>query len=211
MFAPISNSISLIFEYPSCVVSQQYNMSFSFLFFLIQQQFWGTAEKDTSRLDSAIFEDLNRYCWNQQTNGLNGGINNSQTPINTDGQIYTLTVLNGSEQWLRKDNNDNQTNPSLDLDTLLGNFQGYVKSEYDDQGYVKSEYDDSGFGTEHKDDGIIMNQQGQQQASQQQQQTIVINSSTNMTNYTTNNNNDWHIADHNNTEQVSLIDDFIYV
>lgn len=45
-------------------------------------QFWG-AEKDTSRLESAIFEDLNRYCWSQQNNA--NGISNQTN--NTDGQV----------------------------------------------------------------------------------------------------------------------------
>lgn len=45
-------------------------------------QFWG-AEKDTSRLESAIFEDLNRYCWSQQNNA-NGMANQTN---NTDGQV----------------------------------------------------------------------------------------------------------------------------
>lgn len=53
--------------------------------------FW-SCDKDTVRLETAILEDLNKYCWSQQ-----------EDP-STDGHIYTLTVLNGVEQnptWYR--------------------------------------------------------------------------------------------------------------
>lgn len=148
---------------------------------------------------------------------------------NTDGQIYTLTVLNGSEQWLKKEITEPSALP-LDLDTLLGGFPGYIKSEYS--------YEDSGFGTE-KQDEIIMggghHQQQQQQQSQaptqsphlaqhnshQQQSPLPVtsNHSTNLSSFhssesissnnpssntNNNNNNDWQMADHNHsTEQVS--------
>ncbi|XP_037811575.1 hybrid signal transduction histidine kinase A [Lucilia sericata] len=59
--------------------------------------------------------------------------------ISTDGQIYTLTVLNGNEPWLKRDS-DAHLNSTLDLDSLLGTFPGYIKSEYP--------YDDSGFSTD---------------------------------------------------------------
>lgn len=69
------------------------------------------------------------------------------------------------------------------MDSLLNNFPTYVKSEF--------HYDDSGFSTEHKEDVINQN--------------VVTNSVVNSTNLNSyqNNNNDWHIADHNNTEQDS--------
>ncbi|KAJ6635164.1 hypothetical protein Bhyg_13747 [Pseudolycoriella hygida] len=139
--------------------------------------FWG-AEKDTSRLESAIFEDLNRYCWSQQNNS--NGLSNQ--PNNTDGQIYTLTVLNGTEPWLRIDNTPDQPTPALDFDSMLGNnFPGYVKTEYT--------YDDSGFGTDNKDELI---------AQSQHQQSITVTNNINSTNMSfQNNNNDWQMADHN--------------
>uniref|UniRef100_A0AAG5D007 C2H2-type domain-containing protein n=1 Tax=Anopheles atroparvus TaxID=41427 RepID=A0AAG5D007_ANOAO len=150
-------------------------------------QFWGS-DKDSNRLDPGMFEDLNRYCWIQQNNNNNNN-NNSTTSNNnnnnnnnnngalnnqvadTDGQIYTLTVLNGApEPWvLRKDPTTSEpTAPAsnLDLDTILGGFPGYVKTEC-------FSYDDSGFGTDHhaKDD---QHQQQQQQQQQHQQQHLLV-------------------------------------
>lgn len=51
-----------------------------FFFYL---KFWG-AEKDSNRLESAIFEDLNRYCWSNQANNISGSSNQI---TNTDGQV----------------------------------------------------------------------------------------------------------------------------
>lgn len=91
-------------------------------------------------------------CSNSQTaittssSSLNTAPQITQTPlnndgsissvINTDGQIYTLKVLNGTESWLKREP-DSQLNNTLDLDSLLNSFHGYIKSEYS--------YDDSGF------------------------------------------------------------------
>lgn len=186
---------------------------------LFHFQFWNN-EKDTDRLESTIFEDLDRYCWatsantthvappnathhlehtllsavqdsridlnttTTTTNHTNTNTNNNNSHSNShcgmptvtsasnltltstsatavtpapplsndehlsanaistnssDGQIYTLTVLNGAESWLKREV-DTQLNSSLDLDSILGTFPGYIKSEYP--------YDDSGFCTD---------------------------------------------------------------
>lgn len=152
--------------------------------------------------------------------------------ISTDGQIYTLTVLNGNEPWLKRDT-DNQLNSTLDLDSLLGTFPGYIKSEYP--------YDDSGFSTDgckdvNSDTSNVMNSSsnngnsgggmGGNQRLPSLINTISVTSSGagggngNVTNATDsvatalsigqqldqfhNNNNDWHMTDHNN-EQVSQL------
>lgn len=124
-------------------------------FFKKKKQFWG-AEKDANRFDSTIFEDLNRYCWTQQNSTSDLG---SQV-CNTDGQIYTLTVLNGNEPWLlsqqqepnlvqRKvcDTAEETPTQALDFDSLLNTFPGYIKTDYT--------YDDSGFSTDKQDDILI--------------------------------------------------------
>lgn len=49
-------------------------------------QFWGT-DKDINKLDSTIFDDLNR-CWNQQSGGGDIG---SQVG-NTDGQVKLVMI-----------------------------------------------------------------------------------------------------------------------
>ncbi|KAI5634811.1 zinc-finger double domain-containing protein [Phthorimaea operculella] len=59
-------------------------------------------DRERDRLsDVAMLEDLNKYYWNTQDNEINGTNNCTDTAIsnklisnNTDGQIYTLTVLN---------------------------------------------------------------------------------------------------------------------
>lgn len=58
-----------------------------FNYFNMIPQFWG-AEKDTSRIESAIFEDLNRYCWSQQNNS---GVLSNQSG-NTDGQVKNIYI-----------------------------------------------------------------------------------------------------------------------
>lgn len=55
---------------------------------IIKLQFWG-AEKETHRLETAIFDDLNRYCWNQQSNNLTttNSPSSSGQVVNPDGQV----------------------------------------------------------------------------------------------------------------------------
>ncbi|XP_058455051.1 zinc finger protein sens [Malaya genurostris] len=185
-------------------------------------QFWGP-DKDANRLDQTMFDDINRYCWIQQQNNGAGQPTGSNPVSNavtdTDGQIYTLTVLNGNpEPWvLRKDHNASEPPPpasNLDLDTILGGFPGYVKTEC-------FSYDDSGFGTDHHGKEDPQHQQQQQhhllsQHQQQQQQqhlhqqvqqipvtstNIVLSNSlmdpSSVIAYQNNNNNDWQMSDHN--------------
>ncbi|KAL9696904.1 hypothetical protein quinque_000345 [Culex quinquefasciatus] len=184
-------------------------------------QFWGP-DKDANRLDQTMFDDINRYCWIQQQGSGPGqqpqqqaGGAVSNTVADTDGQIYTLTVLNGApEPWvLRKDPSAAEPPPpasNLDLDTILGGFPGYVKTEC-------FSYDDSGFGTDHhgKEDQQqqLLNQQQQQQHQHQQhlhqqvQQIPVTSTNIVLSNslmdpnsviaYQNNNNNDWQMSDHN--------------
>lgn len=74
-------------------------------------------DKDTVKIETAILEDLNKYCWTndevngvvqikQQTTNSSSSGNSNTNSTNTDGQIYTtLTVLNGLEQtptWYRQ-------------------------------------------------------------------------------------------------------------
>lgn len=90
--------------------------------------FW-SCDKDTVRIETAILEDLNKYCWSQQEDA------------GTDGHIYTLTVLNGPDQnasWYRpplsslgivkEEDGNSMTSPAsleqiqqnaLDIDSIL--------------------------------------------------------------------------------------------
>lgn len=203
------------------------------IFFFYSFQFWGT-DKDPNRLDAGVFEDLNRFCWTQQQQQhqhqppplphQQPGLTNGNVPGfhgSTDGQIYTLTVLNGSEQWLKKEITESTSLP-LDLDTLLGGFPGYIKSEYS--------YEDSGFGTENnnKAEELLMSHHQNvvhqphllgQQHPHSPLPPVTVNPNTNSTNLgafhdpsntsttsSSNNsstsNNDWQMADHNHNTEV---------
>ncbi|XP_036674608.3 zinc finger protein 853 [Drosophila suzukii] len=238
-------------------------------------EFWHQ-DKDSSRLDSSsIFEDLDRYCWQQQpvtASASNGGSASTNQPSptspqghlqqqqqqhqqhqqqqhqqlqqqqqqpnassssaassgagsssdtissldTTDGQIYTLTVLNGGEPWLKRSEAE-QLPTSLDLDSLLGSFPGYIKSEYP--------YDDSGFSTDGKDvigngtDGLSSISQAQNQQGQQTQQTLPSlvtaislaggNDLGQQLAQFQNNNNDWHMADHNTETEQSTAESLL--
>lgn len=166
-----------------------------------------------------MFDDLNRYCWHQPvpaSSTSNQAVSSADSNLNTDGHIYTITVLNGGGSetpWMRKDAIE-PTAPSLDLDTILGGFSGYSKAGC-------FNYDDSGFATDHNKADVVQ----QRQHSQHQQQLVMQSQSRQQPNQvqsptTTNvilgssdtgthvlasfpiNNNDWHMSDHN-TEQVS--------
>ncbi|RZC34150.1 hypothetical protein BDFB_007561 [Asbolus verrucosus] len=105
--------------------------------------FW--SDKETVRIETAILEDLNKYCWStEEGNGV--AANNSKGGSNTDGQIYTLTVLNGIDQnatWYRpplsaigivKEEDVSISSPSsmehlqagLDIDSILSIIPGQI-------------------------------------------------------------------------------------
>jgi hypothetical protein len=76
------------------------------------EQFWGAEKETQQRLESAIFEDLNRYCWNQQNNAANISISSAtanssssagpQVINNGDGQVHSAeqTILFAAFYWL---------------------------------------------------------------------------------------------------------------
>uniref|UniRef100_A0A0A9YW16 Sal-like protein 1 n=1 Tax=Lygus hesperus TaxID=30085 RepID=A0A0A9YW16_LYGHE len=91
-------------------------------------------------IDSSVLDELNS--WTQEAQGVKGD--------NTDGAIYTLTVLNGADQnsWFKSEEKEEKlpANSTLDLDSLLthvipsnfgSNFPTEVKTEYT--------FEDSGF------------------------------------------------------------------
>lgn len=98
-------------------------------------------DRDRDRLDSGMLEDLNKYYWNQDSE-INGTHPCADTAIsnklinNTDGQIYTLTVLNpdisetsSSRYWVKEEDVSISSPadiepPSLDLESIL-NMNGF--------------------------------------------------------------------------------------
>lgn len=175
--------------------------------------FW--SDKETVRIETAILEDLNKYCWNsEEANGV-GQISpgKSNTTTTTDGQIYTLTVLNGIDQtatWYRLPKEEESiSSPSsmehlqqgLDIDSILNimptqmnnfnnNFNESTMSPNTD-GLIKSEtytYEDSGF-ADNKDE--ITNS------------LIIDTPMLEAHDSFNNNNNDWKLANNNTTSTSS--------
>ncbi|XP_049887281.1 zinc finger and BTB domain-containing protein 14 [Pectinophora gossypiella] len=101
-------------------------------------------DRDRDRLETAMLEDLNKYYWNTQDGEINGTnpctdttISNKLISNNTDGQIYTLTVLNqdinetSSNRYWGKEEDVSMSSPtdieqqsSLDLESIL-NMNGF--------------------------------------------------------------------------------------
>ncbi|XP_047523360.1 zinc finger protein MSN2 [Pieris napi] len=92
-------------------------------------------DRDRDRLETAMLEDLNKFYWNQD-NEISGthpctdtAISNKLISNNTDGQIYTLTVLN-QDNWVKDEDvsmsspADIEPNSSLDLESIL-NMNGF--------------------------------------------------------------------------------------
>nr|CAI5829540.1 unnamed protein product [Callosobruchus analis] len=137
--------------------------------------FW--SDKETVRIETAILEDLNKYCWStEEAGGVEQQLSHEKSSTqNTDGQIYTLTVLNGIDQsatWYRPPKEDESiSSPSsmehlqagLDIDTFLNIIPGQLNnySNYSEgtmspntDGLIKSEtytYEDSGFADNKED------------------------------------------------------------
>ncbi|KPI93313.1 PREDICTED: zinc finger and BTB domain-containing protein 5 [Papilio xuthus] len=100
-------------------------------------------DRDRDRLETAMLEDLNKFYWNQDSD-INGAhpctdtaISNKLISNNTDGQIYTLTVLNQdmgepnpNRYWAKEEDvsmsspTDIEQQSSLDLESIL-NMNGF--------------------------------------------------------------------------------------
>lgn len=99
-------------------------------------------DRDRDRLETAMLEDLNKFYWNQDSEinthaCADTAISNKLISNNTDGQIYTLTVLNqdihepGANRYWGKEEDvsmssptDIENNPALDLESIL-NMNGF--------------------------------------------------------------------------------------
>lgn len=60
------------------------------------KQFWGAEKETQQRLESAIFEDLNRYCWNQQ-NAANASTSSTSTNVSSSHNNSGSQVLGNSD------------------------------------------------------------------------------------------------------------------
>lgn len=171
--------------------------------------FW--TDKDTVKLETAILEDLNKYCWSSDE-ASNSVVHNAKT--NTDGHIYTtLTVLNnGMDQtptWYRppltaKEEESSMSSPNsmelqanLDIDSILSIMPSQINgfnNNYNDtnispntDGLIKSEtytYEDSGYADNKEElaNSMIID-------------TPLLEAHDNFNN----NNNDWKLTNQNTT------------
>ncbi|KAK9869889.1 hypothetical protein WA026_003609 [Henosepilachna vigintioctopunctata] len=171
--------------------------------------FW--SDKDTVKLETAILEDLNKYCWS--TEEASNSVVHTKT--NTDGHIYTtLTVLNNgidqSATWYRppisvvKEEETSISSPNsmelqanLDIDSILSIMPGQINgfnNNYNEgtlspntDGLIKSEtytYEDSGFADNKEElaNSLIID-------------TPLLEAHDNFNN----NNNDWKLTNQNTT------------
>lgn len=179
--------------------------------------FW-SCDKDTVRLETAILEDLNKYCWSQQDDA------------GTDGHIYTLTVLNGVDQnasWYRpplssigivKEEDASMSSPSsleqmqqntLDIDSILN----IIPASHQINGYSSSGNNTvylAGNGEQtlntSNTDGLIKSEtytyedSGYADAKDELANSMIIDTPMLEAHdgYNNNNNNDWKLNNNNN-------------
>ncbi|CAH0557839.1 unnamed protein product [Brassicogethes aeneus] len=183
-----------------------------------EASFWN--DKETVRIETAILEDLNKYCWNtDDSNGvvqINANKNNNN---NTDGQIYTLTVLNGIDQnatWYRqplnaivKDEEGSVSSPTsmehlqsgLDIESILsimpGTINGFTGTYSEGtmspntDGLIKSET------YTYEDSGFADNKEELANSLIIDTPLLEAHDSFN------NNNNDWKLTNNNTTNSTS--------
>lgn len=202
-----------------------------------ESHFW--SDKETVRIETAILEDLNKYCWsNDDTNSVvqinpnkpatpttintnNNNTNTNNNNNNSDGQIYTLTVLNGIDQnatWYRQpltaivkeEDAASMSSPSsmehlqagLDIDSILSIMPTQINgfnNNYNDStmspntdGLIKSET------YTYEDSGFADNKE-------ELANTLIIDTPLLEAHdsFNNNNNNDWKLSNNNNTTSSS--------
>ncbi|KAH0553924.1 zinc finger E-box-binding homeobox 1 isoform X2 [Cotesia glomerata] len=176
--------------------------------------YWGTSDdvKDGQQTCNILLEDLNKYCWTTHANpqcrdDVNDTEGHHQNPHhrvsvgndrhqNTDGAIYTLTVLNNETNSMDgldcckspvASNNDSWTlRPNLDLDAIL-NLE-----------------------SSHPDADSVHDVQNSAEIARNNERYHII-STTPSSQYATDdsgfverdNNNDWKLSDQNHLQEVS--------
>ncbi|XP_059049049.1 uncharacterized protein LOC131844240 [Achroia grisella] len=192
-------------------------------------------DRDRDRLDSAMLEDLNKFYWNQD-NEINGTHPCTDTTIsnklisNTDGQIYTLTVLNqdinepSTNRYWPKEEDVSMSSPtdieqpsSLDLDSILS-MNGFPNDFNQDLTKVDEFTYEDGDSESQNTDMTSSNlvkvepytyEDNDFQTSDKKDEnlnTIVGNAAILETqDEFNNNNNDWKVTDHNTESNESLL------
>lgn len=194
-------------------------------------------DRDRDRLETAMLEDLNKYYWNQDSD-LNGpqpcgdtAISNKLISNNTDGQIYTLTVLNqdinepNTNRYWGKEEEVSISSPadieqqtSLDLESIL-NMNGFPNDFNQDPILPKVEpfnYDDAS--NENQSTDLDSNALVKVETFNYEDSEFITNDNKDDTNSSiicppilesqvefNNNNNDWKLTDQNTETNDSLL------
>lgn len=193
-------------------------------------------DRDRDRLDSGMLEDLNKFYWNQESD-INGAhpcadtaISNKLINNNTDGQIYTLTVLNqdmsdtSSSRYWGKEEEVSISSPadieqpsSLDLEAILS-INGFTNDFSQDLPKVEGfTYDDTESESQNTDlstsnlvkvepfsydDNEFSNIDKKEDS---RSPSIISTPSLLESQEYNNNNNDWKITDQNTESNESLL------
>ncbi|CAG9575788.1 unnamed protein product [Danaus chrysippus] len=194
-------------------------------------------DRDRDRIETAMLEDLNKYYWNQE-NDINGthpcsdtAISNKLISNNTDGQIYTLTVLNQdinetntNRYWVKEEDVsmsspiDVEQNPSLDLESIL-NMNGFPNDFSQDtlssnilpkvENFNYEDGESETQTTELSSNNLVKIEpfnydDTEFQSSDKKDDSIISNPTLLEVEYN-NNNNDWKLTDQNTESNESLL------
>lgn len=192
-------------------------------------------DRDRERLDSGMLEDLNKYYWNQESE-INGTHPCTDTAIsnklinNTDGQIYTLTVLNhdisepsSNRYWGKEEDvsisspTDIEQQSSLDLESIL-NMNGFPNDFSQDlpkvEGFNYEETETDSQSADLNSTNLIKVEPYTYEDSEfsnnkkaDPHSPSIINTPTLLESQVefNNNNNDWKITDQNTESNESLL------
>lgn len=184
--------------------------------------FWG--DKETVRIETAILEDLNKYCWStEQDTAATNSITQNKTSNTTDGHIYTLTVLNGIDQsatWYRpplttiiKEEDTSVSSPNsiehlpagLDIDSILSIIPSQING-------FNNNYNETGLNSTNTD-GLIKSEtytyddSGFADNKDELANALIIDTplleAHDGFNNNNNNNNDWKLSNNNNNNNSS--------
>ncbi|XP_023934421.1 uncharacterized protein LOC112043312 [Bicyclus anynana] len=195
-------------------------------------------DRDRDRIESAMLEDLNKYYWSQDNemsthSCTDTTISNKLISNNTDGQIYTLTVLNQdinetntNRYWVKEEDvsmsspTDMEQNPSLDLETIL-NMNGFPNDFSQDslntlpkvENFNYEDGDSENPSTELSTSNLVKiepfaydeNEYQSNDKKDESTHSPIIVTPTMLEVEYNNNNNDWKLSDQNTESNESLL------
>ncbi|KAK0163217.1 hypothetical protein PV327_006922 [Microctonus hyperodae] len=180
--------------------------------------YWGTDDSKEQQTCNILLEDLNKYCWTAHTNSQCRGdtpendnahrVTSANDRQNTDGAIYTLTVLNNEgnsmdgldccKSPVAPPNDSWSLRPNLDLDAILN-----LESTHNDQDShdVQNSADTSRNTDRYH---IIATTPTSQYATDDSGFVESKELCRGQNNQTGDNNNDWKLSDQNHLQDVTV-------